>query len=129
MWFPGCRFQYWNLTLVKCFIDHNEIRCCLWWNTKLNKTIFNSRHYFFGKWVTWIGWYTLVSISPIVPRFPVLITIYSSQDVITLNTFMIRLIFNSISLTSNWYLFKLQPTNYPLTFQLEVLFHWWNLHH
>jgi hypothetical protein len=130
IWSPGCCIQYRNLTLVKCFIDHSGIKCCPWWNTNVDKTEFDSRHYIFGKWARRVGWFTLTSITPTVPKLHVLITIYSSKDVIMPpNTFMISLIFNSISLTSIWYLFKLQPTNYPLTFQLEVLFHCWNLHH
>jgi hypothetical protein len=66
-----------------------------------------------------IGWFTLTSITPTVPKLHVLIPIYSSQDVIMPpNTFMSSLIFNSISLTPIWYLFKLQPTNYPTHFSI-----------
>jgi len=100
MWFPGCCVQYRNLTLVKCFIDHSGIKCCRWWNPTVDKTEFDSRHYIFGKWVRRIGWFTLTSISPTVPKLHVLITIYSSQDAIMPpNKFMISLIFKSISLT------------------------------
>jgi hypothetical protein len=41
--------------------------------------------------VRWIGWYTLVSIAPTMQKIYVLIIIYSSHDVMALNTFMIML--------------------------------------